>query len=65
MNGHFEDRFREHRDRGGQRPRPHLPGLPAHVMDECVEDLAEAVVAMLLSQATTEVKARDDAGSGL
>ena len=31
-----------------------LAGLPADVMDECVEDLAEAVVAMLLSQGTTE-----------
>jgi hypothetical protein len=29
-------------------------GLPADVMDECVEDLAEAVVAMLLSQAAIE-----------
>ena len=31
-----------------------LAGLPAHVMDELVEDLAEAVVAILLSQGTTE-----------
>ena len=31
-----------------------LAGLPAHVMDELVEDLADAVVAMLLSQAATE-----------
>ncbi len=31
-----------------------LAGLPAHVMDECVQDLAEAVVAVLLSQATAE-----------
>ena len=31
-----------------------LAGLPAHVMDELVEDLAEAVVAVLLSQAAAE-----------
>ena len=42
-----------------------LAGLPAHVMDECVEDMAEAVVGMLLSQATTEANERDDASGGL
>ena len=35
-------------------PEAILAGLPADVMDECVEDLAEAVVAMLLSQAAIE-----------
>jgi hypothetical protein len=35
-------------------PEAILAGLPAHVMDELVDDLAEAVVAMLLSQAAVE-----------
>lgn len=35
-------------------PEAILAGLPAHVMDELVDDLAEAVVAMLLSQAAAE-----------
>jgi hypothetical protein len=35
-------------------PEAVVPGLPADVMDECVEDLAEAVVAILLSQAAVE-----------
>jgi hypothetical protein len=65
MKGHFRGRFRERREGGGQRLQPHSPGLPAHLMDECVEDLAEAVVAMLLSQATTEANERDDAGGSL
>ena len=38
-----------------------LAGLPAHVMDELVEDLAEAVVAMLLSQAEPD---EDEHASG-
>ena len=42
-----------------------LAGLPAHVMDELVEDLAEAVVAMLLSQAATEPNEDDDANGNL
>jgi hypothetical protein len=42
-----------------------LAGLPAHLMDELVEDLAEAVVAMLLSQATAEPDEEDDASSDL
>ena len=42
-----------------------LAGLPPHVMDECVEDLAEAVVAMLLSQAAAEPDEEDDASSDL
>ena len=37
-----------------RQPVDVLAGLPAHVMDELVEDLAEAVVAILLSQGTTE-----------
>jgi len=37
-----------------RQPEAILAGLPAHVMDELVEDLAEAVVAVLLSQAAAE-----------
>ena len=46
-------------------PEAILAGLPAHVMDECVEDMAEAVVAMLLSQAATEPDEEDDASGNL
>ena len=42
-----------------------LAGLPAHVMDELVEDLADAVVAILLSQGTTEPDEEDDASGDL
>ncbi len=42
-----------------------IAGLPAHVMDELVEDLAEAVVAVLLSQATSETDEHGDASSNL
>ena len=42
-----------------------LAGLPAPVMDELVDDLAEAVVAMLLSQAAAETDEEDDASSDL
>jgi hypothetical protein len=42
-----------------------LAGLPGHVMDELVEDMAEAVVAMLLSQAADEPDEEDDASSDL
>ena len=37
-----------------RRPEAVVAGLPAQVMDELVDDLAEAVVAMLLSQAAIE-----------
>jgi hypothetical protein len=42
-----------------------LAGLPADVMDECVEDLAEAVVAMLLSQAAIEPDEDEHASGNL
>jgi hypothetical protein len=42
-----------------------LAGLPAHLMDELVEDMAEGVVAMLLSQAAAEPDDEDDASSDL
>ena len=42
-----------------------LAGLPAPLMDELVEDMAEAVVAMLLSQAAAEPDEEDDASSDL
>ena len=48
-----------------QRIEGTIAGLPAHVMDECVEDLAEAVVAMLLRQAAAEPDEEDDASSDL
>jgi len=56
--------------RGGKGARRPLraaiaPGLPPHVMDECVEDLAEAVVAILLSQAAAEPGEGDDASGSL
>ena len=42
-----------------------IAGLPAHVMDELVLDLAEAVVAMLVSQATSETDEYGDASGNL
>ena len=42
-----------------------LAGLPARVMDELVADLAEAVVATLLSQAAAEADEGDDESRGL
>jgi len=47
-----------------RKPADILAGLPAPVMDELVDDLAEAVVAMLLSQ-TAEPDQEDDASSDL
>ncbi len=46
-------------------PEAVLAGLPAHVMDECVEDLAEAVVAMLLDRESDETDHEDNEGSDL
>jgi len=48
-----------------RQPEAILAGLPAHVMDELVSDLAEAVVAVLLSQAATEADEGDDESGGL
>ena len=42
-----------------------LAGLPADVMDELVDDVAEAVVAVVLRQAATQTDEEDDASSGL
>jgi len=42
-----------------------VAGLPAHVMDELVQDLAEAVVAMLQSQAAAQSDEHDDASGNL
>ena len=42
-----------------------LAGLPADVMDELVEDMAEAVVAMLLKQAASEMDDDADESSQL
>lgn len=48
-----------------RQPEDILAGLPAHLMDELVEDMAEAVLAMLLSQGATEPDEGDDASSDL
>jgi len=48
-----------------RQPDAILAGLPAHVMDELVEDLADAVVAILLSQAATDADEKDDASGSL
>ena len=42
-----------------------LAGLPAHVMDELVSDLAEAVVAILLDRERGDTGHSDDEGSDL
>jgi hypothetical protein len=42
-----------------------LAGLPEHVMDELVEDLAEAVVAILLDRQSAETVECDDESSDL
>ena len=42
-----------------------LAGLPPYVMDECVADLADAVVAMLLSQASLQADEGQDESSDL
>ena len=48
-----------------RHPAAILAGLPAHVMDELVEDMADAVVAILLSQAATDADEKDDASGDL
>ena len=48
-----------------RQPEAILPGLSAEVMDECVADLAEAVVAILLDQESAETGDSDDEGSHL
>ena len=42
-----------------------LAGLPAHVMDSCVDDMADAVVAMLLKQVASEMDDDADESSHL
>ncbi len=55
-----------HRESAGTRqPADILAGLPADVMDELVDDLADAVVATLLSQGTTDPGKEDDASGDL
>jgi hypothetical protein len=48
-----------------RQPEAILAGLPAHVMDELVSDLAEAVLAVLLSAGTSEPGGSDDASGSL
>jgi len=50
---------------GSRRPADILAGLPAHVMDELVEDMAEAVVAILLDRETAETSDSDNESSHL
>lgn len=52
-------------DADRRRPEEILAGLPEHVMDELVADLAEAVVAMLLSQAASDADDEDHASGDL
>jgi len=42
-----------------------LAGLPAHVMDELVNELADAIVAMLMRQAVTGPDEEEHASSDL
>jgi hypothetical protein len=42
-----------------------LAGLPAGVMDELVDDMADAVVAMLLTEAASGSDESDDASGNL
>ncbi|MGD0112246.1 MAG: hypothetical protein ABSD48_10295 [Armatimonadota bacterium] len=42
-----------------------LAGLPADAIDSCVDDMAEAVVAILLTEAPTRADESDDASGDL
>lgn len=55
------DRSRDNTSRVGAL----LAGLPADVMDELVDDMADAVVAMLLKHAATQTDEEDDASGNL
>jgi len=65
--------FRANRAMNDRRPEAVLAGLPAEVLEGLIEDLAEAVVAILLSQAaacgersrTAEPNEDDDASGDL
>jgi len=48
-----------------RRPANILAGLPDDVMASLVDDIAEAVVAILLSQAATDADEKDDASGSL
>ena len=48
-----------------RRPEAILAGLSEHVMDELVDDMADAVVAILLSGVATESGESDDASGSL
>jgi len=52
-------------DANTRRSEAIFAGLPAQVMDELVSDLADAVVAILLSQAATDADEKDDASGDL
>lgn len=57
--------FRANRVMNDREPEAVLAGLPAEVMDGLVEDLAEAVVAMLLPPASAEPGKEGDESSDL
>ena len=52
--------FRPNRAMNDRQPEDVLAGLPVEVMDGLVEDLADAVVAMLLNPNTAAADKRDD-----
>jgi len=52
-------------DANTRRSEAILAGLPAHVMDELVNDLAEAVVAILLDRESAETSDSDNESSHL
>ena len=57
--------FRANRAMNDRAAEAVVAGLPAEVIDGLVEDLAEAVVAMLLSTAPAEPGEEDDASGDL
>lgn len=57
--------FRANRAMNGRAAETILNGLPAEVVDGLVEDLAEAVVAMLLQRKSVEAPEEDDASGNL
>jgi hypothetical protein len=57
--------FRASRAMNDREPEAVVAGLPAEVMDGLVEDLAEAVVAMLLRPPSAEPGTEDDASRDL
>ena len=57
--------FRANRAMNDRQPEAVLAGLPAEVIDGLVEDMADAVVAMLLNPETVETVECDDESGDL